>query len=109
MNGRFFAEFCSSSAGIAGANAHSQGTTRMRINTSIARSLPIPVPPIAEQAMIADRAQRFREVTREALERIATQLYLLVEYREALITAAVTGEIDVDTFDGDLNLEAATR
>ncbi len=27
------------------------------------------------------------------------------KYREALITAAVTGEIDVDTFDNDRNVE----
>lgn len=34
-------------------------------------------------------------------------LTLLSEYREALITAAVTGEIDVDTFDIDRHLERA--
>jgi hypothetical protein len=42
-------------------------------------------------------------------EDLNDELTLLAEYREALITAAVTGEIDVDTFDSDRNLEAATR
>ena len=40
--------------------------------------------------------------------KLSNQLPLLAEYREALITAAVTGEIDADTFDTDPNLEAAT-
>lgn len=39
---------------------------------------------------------------------ITTQLTLLAEYREALITAAVTGEIDVDTFENDRHMEEAT-
>jgi hypothetical protein len=36
---------------------------------------------------------------------LATQLSLLAEYREALITAAVTGEIDVEAFDSDRHRE----
>ncbi len=39
---------------------------------------------------------------------LTAQLNLLAEYREALITAAVTGEIDVDTFDTDRHREEAT-
>lgn len=35
-------------------------------------------------------------------------LTLLAEYRETLITAAVTGEIDVDTFDNDRHMEEVT-
>ena len=40
--------------------------------------------------------------------KLSNQLPLLAEYREALITAAVTGEIDVDTFDNDRRMEEAT-
>jgi hypothetical protein len=39
---------------------------------------------------------------------LITQLSRLAEYREALITAAVTGEIDVEAFDNDRNMEEAT-
>ncbi len=39
---------------------------------------------------------------------LTTQLSLLADYREALITAAVTGEIDVEAFDNDRNMEEAT-
>ena len=41
------------------------------------------------------------------MEKIGDQVNLLAEYREALIAAAVTGEIDVGTFDGDRYLEEA--
>jgi len=39
---------------------------------------------------------------------LTNQLNLLAEYREALITAAITGEIDVDTFDTDRHSKEAT-
>jgi len=39
---------------------------------------------------------------------LTTQLSLLAEYREALITAAVPCEIDVDTLDNDRNMEEVT-
>jgi len=39
---------------------------------------------------------------------LTTQLSLLADYREALITAAVTGEIDVEAFDNDRNMKEAT-
>jgi hypothetical protein len=48
-------------------------------------------------------------VADEAISRLTAQLTLFAEYREALISAAVTGELDVDTFDSDRNLEAAIR
>jgi hypothetical protein len=48
-------------------------------------------------------------VADEAISRFTAQLTLFTEYREALISAAVTGELDVDTFDSDRNLEAAIR
>lgn len=36
-----------------------------------------------------------------------SQITLLAEYRDAFIMAAVTGEIDVDTFDNDRHREGA--
>ena len=36
---------------------------------------------------------------------LTARLSLLAEYREALISAAVAGEIDVDTFNGEEHME----
>ena len=65
----------------------------------------VPVPDNHEQAHIARFLDTHTEAVGRAVSTIETQLDLLAEYREALITAAVTGEIDVDTFDRDRNLE----
>ena len=57
--------------------------------------LPIPLPPIAEQRAIAayldDKTQRIDALS----SKTATAIELLAEYRTALVTAAVTGQIDV--------------
>lgn len=59
------------------------------------RKVPLPVPPIEEQALIADHIEA--ETARIAQLTIHTQrsIELLKERRAALITAAVTGKIDV--------------
>lgn len=58
----------------------------------------LPLPPSVEQAAIAGYITSRLGQLDLLSDRIATQLALLSEYREALITAAVTGEIDVETY-----------
>jgi type I restriction enzyme S subunit len=71
------------------------GSTFKRINVEEIRSLSIPWPPANEQIEIASRIQkqteRFDDLTSEAQRAID----LLQERRTALISAAVTGQIDV--------------
>jgi type I restriction enzyme S subunit len=57
--------------------------------------IPIAVPPIGEQRAIL--ACVGVEVARQesATERLGRQIALLDDHRQALITAAVTGELDV--------------
>ena len=88
--------------------ANSVGTIQSHFNVASLRELRVPVPGLAVQEAVVRRLDT--EADRgERLERaLTTQLDLLAEYREALITAAVTGEIDVDTFDTDRNLEVVT-
>lgn len=71
------------------------GTTMLNLSPAIVGRMVIPVPPIPEQAAIADyldresaRVDRMVSIVEEAIDR-------LQEYRTALITAAVTGKIDV--------------
>mgnify|MGYP002712210612 CR=1 FL=1 len=71
------------------------GSTFRRINVSAIRSLPVAIPPIAEQRRIAtlldDQTAKIDELVVET-ERF---IELSRERRAALITAAVTGQIDV--------------
>lgn len=73
------------------------GSTFKRINVSAIRSLPIPLVPVHEQQHIVtyldDQTSRIDELIAESEDLIA----LSQERRAALITAAVTGQIDVKT------------
>jgi type I restriction enzyme S subunit len=73
----------------------SVGSTMDNLNTTILSRVPVPVPPLGEQSMIAaflDReTAKLDALTAEAQSAIA----LLQERCTALISAAVTGKIDV--------------
>ncbi|HEU0141663.1 MAG TPA: restriction endonuclease subunit S [Bryobacteraceae bacterium] len=76
--------------------ADAQGTRRdPNISQDIVRRLMVPLPPVAEQQRIAEYVER--EATK--LQRIAAgcraTIGRLREYRSALITAAVTGQLDL--------------
>jgi type I restriction enzyme, S subunit len=71
------------------------GSTFKRINVEEIRGLMIPMPPSAEQSDIAGRiASVAGEIDCLAVEAVRT-VALLQERRSALISAAVTGQIDV--------------
>ena len=67
------------------------------LNTQILSCVPVPLPPLAEQKAIAsfldNETAKFDTLTAEANRAIA----LLQERRSALISAAVTGKIDIRT------------
>jgi hypothetical protein len=60
-----------------------------------------------EQEQVAHYVRRLQERTRPVVVALARQLELLSEYRQALITAAVTGDLDITSFDGEQALEEA--
>jgi hypothetical protein len=53
------------------------------------------VPPVPEQQAIADHVTTARHRLDVAVDRVSLQVGRLREYRQALITAAVTGKVDV--------------
>lgn len=57
-----------------------------------------PVPPTEEQKKIVEEIARVRSLSFAITERNQLSIYRLKEYRAALITAAVTGQIDVSTY-----------
>ena len=64
------------------------------MNNSMA-SIRVPVPPSDEQRQIGAQLADLTSATETVRRRLTEQLGLLAEYRRALITAAVTGQIDI--------------
>ncbi|MFF4066050.1 restriction endonuclease subunit S [[Kitasatospora] papulosa] len=69
-------------------------------NSSKIMSFPIPLPNVALQRELARQAQGSLDSVGAAIRLLGTQRALLVERREAFITAAVTGQFDVSTASG---------
>lgn len=59
------------------------------------RDMEVPTPPFAEQSAIAERVSVELRATSRLLRPMEQSIERLREYRQALITAAVTGQIDV--------------
>jgi len=73
----------------------SVGSTRESINTDILRNMPIPIPPLPEQRAIATFLDRETGHIDILTTKVHESISKLREYRTALISAAVTGKIDV--------------
>ena len=71
------------------------GTTFSRINVSQILELRIPVPEPSEQRELSAAFDRQRQRVDNLLAKLTRQIGLLAERRQALITAAVTGELEV--------------
>jgi type I restriction enzyme S subunit len=76
------------------------GSTHKTIYMPEIRSIRIPLPPVAEQEEIVDRAWRQLNRIDHMMDVLGRQITLLRERRQALITAAVTGELDVTGNEG---------
>jgi type I restriction enzyme S subunit len=73
------------------------GSTHKTIYVPDLQMLRIPLPPLAEQQSIVECIRAGNAAIDAAVDVIDRQLALLAERRQALITAAVTGQIDVTT------------
>lgn len=71
------------------------GATSPRINIPTVTNAWVPVPPLDEQEEIADHIERAGEHIDRCCGTVRNQVERLLEYRQALITAAVTGQLDV--------------
>jgi type I restriction enzyme S subunit len=65
------------------------------INRNVVGALRVPVPPVAEQHRIANLLDAASDAKDAMAKRVDAQIVLLRERRQALITAAVTGQIKV--------------
>ena len=71
------------------------GGFRLRVSRGQLGELRVPLPPRAEQDAIMDRISSHAESCNALADRAARAIFLLQERRSALISAAVTGQIDV--------------
>lgn len=71
------------------------GSTFRRINVGQIKRFVVPIPPVDDQVKIAGRCDAVRAQHSQLSDRIRSALRLLQEYRTALISSAVTGQIDV--------------
>ena len=71
------------------------GSTFKRINVEKIRSLAVPFPPVGEQLEISSCLEKLLGSYDSLAQEVVTAVALLKERRSALISAAVTGKIDV--------------
>lgn len=77
-----------------------QSTNLASINQSNVRELPVPMPPDEERKAIMIELKRSSKAINELIEHAVEHIGRLREYRSSLISAAVTGQLDVSTFGG---------
>lgn len=93
-----FVQIClSSGTGRAALAKAGTGATRNMVNLDRLQSTRLPLPPLEQQR---DFAENFREHERDTgrlTQSLTRFIKLLTEYKQSLITAAVTGQLDVTT------------
>jgi type I restriction enzyme S subunit len=72
-----------------------QGQGQPNLNTDIIKSIQLAIPPLDEQRQIVDSLHRRLKQSDSLLNDVVSAQALLAERRSALISAAVTGQIDV--------------
>ena len=75
----------------------SVGSTMENLNTNILLGAPILIPPASQQVQILSDLGLMRESFRAHRNGLESSIDLMTEYKQSLITAAVTGDLDVTT------------
>lgn len=73
----------------------SRGSTRQRLNTTVVREILVPVPDLEMQSLLLARSRATTAQLDETIAEARQAIALSKERRAALISAAVTGKIDV--------------
>ncbi|MGI2172399.1 restriction endonuclease subunit S [Shewanella sp. MF05960] len=72
---------------------HVKGTTRPRINLSVVRGLQLPLPPLAEQKVIADKLDELLAKVESTKARLDAIPAILKSFRQSVLAAAVSGKL----------------
>lgn len=92
---QFLVEYLSSYAHLAQAEVQARGTTMIRLSRAQLGEMPAPIPPLDVQRRVESQVKEESEASNAVIERLSTQVNVLEERRQALITAAVTGKLEV--------------
>lgn len=92
---RFLQLFILSDAGQAPLLEAAQGSTMDGLNMGIIGELRVAIPPRDEQDEVNRAARKAASMVEDVAAKIRNQLAAMKEYRQALITAAVTGQLDI--------------
>ncbi len=95
VDGEFLFRFIQSNQTCRYFGSNSTGITRFSLGKSAIENLPILLPPLSEQAKIADYLDRKTAQIDKLISEEQRSIELLKEYRQSLISNAVTGKIDV--------------
>jgi type I restriction enzyme S subunit len=91
-----FVALCfSSPRGAEAVAREARGSTRSMINLEIVKSVHLPLPDVPTQRQIVVATRQDWARSRTLRSRLDQQINLLTEHRQALITAAVTGELEL--------------
>ena len=102
LRGWLFAIF---ESGFAYAGLGKMGT-QLNLNTDTVGSIRVPVPPVEEMLRLLERARKAKAANLALQAHIQRHIDRLREYRSSLISAAVTGQLNIDDFQAR-QLEAA--
>jgi type I restriction enzyme, S subunit len=92
----YLAIFLSSPLGAQEVGLATRGSTRSRINLDIAKDILIPLVSLDEQDFMIALFNVRRGQMRRMTEILESQMSLLAERRQAVITGAVTGELNIE-------------
>lgn len=84
-----------------------QSTNLASINQSNVLELPVPMPPREERLAIQAELRRMGQATTDLVSHAIEHIDRLREYRSSLISAAVTGQLDVSTFEAAAHSDLA--
>jgi type I restriction enzyme S subunit len=98
LESTYFRYFAISKSFFLQINASSYGAAQQQLSNEILSSIIIVVPPINDQKFIATFLDRETTKIDALIEKVQESIEILKEYRTALISAAVTGKIDVRGF-----------
>lgn len=78
--------------------ASGASSSMQNISQDVVRDLVVAFPPLEEQRAIVEKAGQIREASGTLAKHVGEHIARLREYRSSLISAAVTGELDLSTF-----------
>jgi type I restriction enzyme S subunit len=97
----YLSAFLRSAFGQAAMGARATGALHPHLEAGV-KTVPVLLPPIDAQVALANEVDTQRDHYAELSEHLRRSIAKLREYKQSLITAAVTGEIDVTTAGGGI-------